>query len=115
MLPAGRRVVAVRVLNRFGDTTNGGAYPAGQTLVQSPNFRQTAPEIRGCPGFAAYFASTKPYTTNGMAQAGTGRRDFLKAAGAAALTSSIFTGDLKGANDKGNIGFIKVGQMGSGN
>src|SRR5450631_3307968 len=50
-----------------------------------------------------------------MAQAFTGRRDFLKAAGAAALTSSIFTGDLKGANDKVNIGFIGVGQMGSGN
>src|SRR5450755_2404743 len=50
-----------------------------------------------------------------MAQASTGRRDFLKAAGAAALTSSIFTGDLKGANDKVNIGFIGVGQMGSGN
>src|SRR5450631_3910991 len=51
----------------------------------------------------------------GMAQAFTGRRDFLKAAGAAALTSSIFTGNLKGANDKVNIGFIGVGQMGSGN
>ena len=50
-----------------------------------------------------------------MAQASTGRRDFLKAAGAAALTSSIFTGNLKGANDKVNIGFIGVGQMGSGN
>ena len=50
-----------------------------------------------------------------MAQAGTGRRDFLKAAGAAALTSSIFTGNLKGANDRVNIGFIGVGAMGSGN
>src|SRR5665811_1273651 len=50
-----------------------------------------------------------------MAQASTGRRDFLKAAGAAALTSSIFTGNLKGANDKVNIGFIGIGQMGSGN
>src|ERR1017187_10269481 len=25
----------------------------GQNLVQSPNFRQTAPEIQDCPGFAA--------------------------------------------------------------
>ena len=50
-----------------------------------------------------------------MAQAFTGRRDFLKAAGAAALTSSIFTGNLRGANDKVNIGFIGVGAMGSGN
>ena len=47
-----------RVLNRFGDTTDGGAYPAGQTLVQSPKFRQTAPEIRDCPGFVAYFGTT---------------------------------------------------------
>src|ERR1022692_828795 len=60
-------------------------------------------------------ASTKPDTTRGMAQAFTGRRDFLKTAGAAALTSSIFTGNLKGANDKVNIGFIGVGAMGSGN
>src|ERR1035437_1827085 len=60
-------------------------------------------------------ASEKPDTTMGMAQASTGRRDFLKAAGAAALTSSIFTGKLKGANDKVNIGFIGIGQMGSGN
>src|ERR1019366_5680460 len=47
------RIVTPGVLNRFGDTTKGAAYPAGQTLVQSPKFRQTAPEIRDCPGFAA--------------------------------------------------------------
>jgi predicted dehydrogenase len=42
------------------------------------------------------------------------RRDFLKT-GAAAFTTSIFTGNLRGANDKVNIGFIGVGAMGSGN
>jgi predicted dehydrogenase len=43
------------------------------------------------------------------------RRDFIRAAGAAALTSNLFTGPLKGANDKVNVGFIGVGTMGSGN
>jgi predicted dehydrogenase len=50
-----------------------------------------------------------------MAQDISCRRDFLKAAGGAALTASLFTGDIKGANDKVNIAFIGVGQMGSGN
>ena len=50
-----------------------------------------------------------------MAQASTGRRDFLKASGAAALTSYIFTGNLAGANDQVNIAFIGVGRMGSEN
>ena len=44
-----------------------------------------------------------------------GRRDFLKTAGSAALTTSIFTGNVKGANDKIAIGFIGMGTMGSGN
>ncbi len=44
-----------------------------------------------------------------------GRRDFLKTAGSAALTTSIFTGNIKGANDKIAIGFIGMGTMGSGN
>ena len=43
------------------------------------------------------------------------RRDFLKTAGGAALTTSLFTGNVKGANDKVNIAFIGVGAMGSGN
>ncbi len=43
------------------------------------------------------------------------RRAFLKAAGGAALTSSLFTGNLKGANDKVNIAFLGVGRMGSDN
>ena len=43
------------------------------------------------------------------------RRAFLKAAGCAALTSSLFTGDLRGANDKVNIAFIGMGRMGSDN
>ena len=44
-----------------------------------------------------------------------GRRDFLKTAGSAALTTSIFTGNVKGANDKIAVGFIGMGTMGSGN
>jgi predicted dehydrogenase len=43
------------------------------------------------------------------------RRNFLKTAGAAALTSNLFTGAVKGANDKVNVAFIGVGTMGSGN
>ena len=50
-----------------------------------------------------------------MAQESTDRRSFLKTAGAAALTASIFTGNVRGANDKVNIAFIGVGRMGSGN
>src|ERR1035437_463255 len=34
------------MLKSVGDTTNARAHPAGQTLGQTPNFRQTAPEIR---------------------------------------------------------------------
>src|SRR5579871_2795693 len=43
------------------------------------------------------------------------RRHFLKTAGAAALTTSLFTGNIRGANDKVNVAFIGVGRMGSGN
>jgi predicted dehydrogenase len=42
------------------------------------------------------------------------RRGFLKTAGAA-LTTSLFTGAIKGANDKINIAFIGIGQMGRSN
>lgn len=42
------------------------------------------------------------------------RRDFLKA-GAAAFTTNIFTGNLKGANDKVNAAFIGMGRMGMSN
>jgi predicted dehydrogenase len=42
------------------------------------------------------------------------RRDFLRT-GAAALTTSLFSGSVKGANDKVNVAFIGVGTMGSGN
>jgi predicted dehydrogenase len=42
------------------------------------------------------------------------RRDVLSAA-AAALTTSIFTGNIKGANDRIAVGFIGLGAMGSGN
>jgi predicted dehydrogenase len=42
------------------------------------------------------------------------RRDFLKTAGAA-FTTSIFTGNLKGANDRVSTAFIGMGRMGQGN
>jgi predicted dehydrogenase len=50
-----------------------------------------------------------------MAPDSTRRRDFLKAAGGAAFTSSLFTGNIKGANDKVNVAFIGAGRMGSRN
>jgi predicted dehydrogenase len=43
------------------------------------------------------------------------RRDFLRTAGAAGLTSSLFTGRVRGANDRISVAFIGVGTMGSGN
>jgi hypothetical protein len=42
----------------------------------------------------------------------TDRRDFFKAAGAAALTTSLFTGNIRGANDRVNAAFIGMGKMG---
>src|SRR6476646_136900 len=45
----------------------------------------------------------------------TERRDFLKTAGAAALTSSIFTGPVRGANDRLNLAFIGMGKSGRDN
>jgi predicted dehydrogenase len=50
-----------------------------------------------------------------MEQQEIGRRDFLKSSTAAAFTTSIFTGNLKGANDKITAAFIGVGVMGSEN
>jgi predicted dehydrogenase len=47
-------------------------------------------------------------------QHSTGRRDFLKV-GAAALTTSIFTGNVKGANDRITGAVIGIGRMGSEN
>jgi len=46
---------------------------------------------------------------------GSDRRDFLKNAAAAALTTSIFTGPVRGANDKLSLGFIGMGKMGRSN
>ncbi len=43
------------------------------------------------------------------------RRDFLKMTGAAALSTSLFTGNLRGANDKIHAGFIGMGKMGRSN
>ena len=45
----------------------------------------------------------------------TPRRDFLKTAGGAALTASLFTGNVKGANDRIAAAFIGMGRMGQGN
>ena len=42
------------------------------------------------------------------------RRDVLKGAGAA-FTTSLFTGRVKGANDRIAVGFIGLGAMGSSN
>ena len=42
------------------------------------------------------------------------RRGLLRA-GAAALTTSLFTGKIRGANDKVNVAFIGTGKMGSAN
>ncbi|MFN3324661.1 MAG: Gfo/Idh/MocA family protein [Bryobacteraceae bacterium] len=44
-----------------------------------------------------------------------GRRDFLKTAAAAGLTTNIFTGNLRGANDRISTAFIGIGRMGQGN
>lgn len=43
-----------------------------------------------------------------------GRRRFLKSAGVA-LTTSPFTGNLRGANERGAAAFIGMGRMGSSN
>ena len=43
------------------------------------------------------------------------RRDFLKAAGAAGLTANLFTGRLRGANDRITLGFIGIGAQGTSN
>jgi predicted dehydrogenase len=45
----------------------------------------------------------------------TGRREFLRTVGAAAFAASLFTGRLRGANDKVRVGFIGVGRIGSTN
>ncbi|MBL8291472.1 MAG: gfo/Idh/MocA family oxidoreductase, partial [Bryobacterales bacterium] len=42
------------------------------------------------------------------------RRDFMKAA-TAAFTTSLFTGNVKGANDRVRTAFIGMGRMGQGN
>ena len=42
------------------------------------------------------------------------RRDFLKSAGAA-LTTSLFTGNVKGANDRPRVSVIGMGRMGMAN
>src|SRR6266446_3260480 len=43
-----------------------------------------------------------------------GRREVLAGAGAA-FTTSLFTGNVRGANDRVAVGFIGLGAMGSGN
>jgi predicted dehydrogenase len=44
-----------------------------------------------------------------------GRRNFLQTAAAAGLTTNLFAGNVRGANDKVTIGFIGLGIMGKGN
>ncbi len=48
-------------------------------------------------------------------EGGSNRRDFFKTAGVAGLTTSLFTGQVKGANDRVAVGYIGLGAMGSGN
>src|ERR1017187_7438769 len=48
------RISAPFRTHRRTTKTNARAYPEGQTLGQTANFRQTAPEIHVSPGFAAY-------------------------------------------------------------
>src|SRR5580698_5976467 len=43
------------------------------------------------------------------------RRDFLKTSTAVALTSQIFTGNVRGANDRVSAAFIGMGKMGRSN
>ncbi|MEZ5400723.1 MAG: Gfo/Idh/MocA family oxidoreductase [Bryobacteraceae bacterium] len=43
------------------------------------------------------------------------RRDFLRKSAGAALTTSLFTGRVKGANDRVRAAFIGMGRMGRGN
>jgi predicted homoserine dehydrogenase-like protein len=45
---------------------------------------------------------------------GIARRDVLATA-ATAFTTSLFTGNVRGANDRIAVGFIGLGAMGSGN
>lgn len=44
-----------------------------------------------------------------------GRRRFLSSAAAAGLTTNLFTGSVRGANDRVSVAFIGMGQMGRGN
>jgi predicted dehydrogenase len=50
-----------------------------------------------------------------VSENGNARRDFLKTAGAAALTTNLFTGRVRGANDRVSVAFIGMGAMGRGN
>src|ERR1035441_6239571 len=59
-----------RVRNRFGGTTNARAHPSGQTLGQTANFRQTAPEIHVSPGLAAHFCPAPPKRLSAPSQPG---------------------------------------------
>src|SRR5687768_5535342 len=54
------------------------------------------------------------YRLNNMSHKPFGRRSFLKSAGAT-LTTALFTGNLRGANDRPTGAFIGVGMMGTEN
>ena len=47
-----------------------------------------------------------------MSEGFASRRQFLQRAGAAAFTTSLFTGKIRGANDRVNVGFLGVGRRG---
>lgn len=49
------------------------------------------------------------------AKAASSRRQVLATAATAAFTTNLFTGQVRGANDKVAVGFIGLGAMGSGN
>src|SRR6185437_670230 len=74
----------------------------------NPSWSKSGGEVRQIP-----VATGKPDKTGEMAQ-DSNRREFLQA-GAAALTTSLFTGSVKGANDRIRVAFIGTGRMGSAN
>ena len=76
------------------------------------NHRYSPPARRAARSWLVQYALMKPDTTICMSNDSADRRGFLKAAGSAALTSSMFAGNVRGTNDKVSIAFIGVGRMG---
>ena len=59
--------------------------------------------------------SPSPTSSSKIGAVNSNRRDFFKSAATAALTTQIFTGNLRGANDKLSAAFIGMGKMGRSN